>query len=108
MKYTSIYNTKQCLLQVPGVHILLSRLFSQQKLTDLLLNMSRDTTHTVKLSKQRAKMKEKNMKYASGIINLQVLGSGANGAPTSLYLFTDQSRYLFISLNSWRDSKLFI
>ncbi|XP_069692325.1 ribonuclease Z, mitochondrial isoform X2 [Periplaneta americana] len=31
----------------------------------------------------------------AGTVSLQVLGSGAKGAPRSLYVFTDQSRYLF-------------
>ncbi|KAL1453353.1 hypothetical protein WDU94_007494 [Cyamophila willieti] len=51
--------------------------------------------HAQNLKFQRVKLREKNMKYVPGIINLQVLGSGAYGAPKSLYLFTDQSRYLF-------------
>ncbi|XP_026683281.1 ribonuclease Z, mitochondrial [Diaphorina citri] len=51
--------------------------------------------HAQNLKFQRVKMREKSMKYVPGIVNLQVLGSGARGAPKSLYLFTDQSRYLF-------------
>uniref|UniRef100_A0A8D8W545 Zinc phosphodiesterase ELAC protein 2 n=1 Tax=Cacopsylla melanoneura TaxID=428564 RepID=A0A8D8W545_9HEMI len=61
-------------------------------------NMSGGTKvmqHAQNLKFQRVKLREKNMKYVPGIINLQVLGSGAYGAPKSLYLFTDQSRYLF-------------
>lgn len=72
-----------------------AKFFSTKKLHDLLLTMPRDTTHTQVLKTQRVKLKEKSMKYSPGIVNLQVLGSGAKGAPTSLYLFTDQSRYLF-------------
>ncbi|XP_055837284.1 ribonuclease Z, mitochondrial [Episyrphus balteatus] len=34
-------------------------------------------------------------KYSPGTVTLQVLGCGAHGAPSSVYLFTDQSRYLF-------------
>ncbi|ALC40593.1 JhI-1 [Drosophila busckii] len=37
-------------------------------------------------------------KFTSGVpgtVNLQVLGAGANGSPSSVYLFTDQARYLF-------------
>lgn len=39
----------------------------------------------------RLKLKGKS-KFAPGIVKFQVLGSGANGAPRCLYLFTDHSR----------------
>ncbi|CAI6346770.1 unnamed protein product [Macrosiphum euphorbiae] len=42
----------------------------------------------------RIKIKGKS-KFPPGIVKFQVLGSGANGAPRCLYLFTDHSRYLF-------------
>jgi len=46
------------------------------------------------ISKQnRIKIKGKS-KFAPGIVKFQVLGSGANGAPRCLYLFTDHSRLL--------------
>lgn len=76
-------------------HFRKARFFSSNTLHDLLLKMPRDTTHTQILQTQRVKIKEKSMKYSPGTVNLQVLGSGAGGAPTALYLFTDQSRYLF-------------
>lgn len=47
------------------------------------------------LSTLRQKLKEKNIKYISSSVTLQVLGSGAPGAPKSLYMFSDHSRYLF-------------
>lgn len=56
------------------------------------LNMPKPVTHTIALKNHRQKLKEKGQKYSPGTVNLQVLGSGANGAPRSLYVFTDQSR----------------
>ncbi|XP_063240467.1 LOW QUALITY PROTEIN: ribonuclease Z, mitochondrial-like [Bacillus rossius redtenbacheri] len=64
-------------------------------LHNLLVEMPKEKKHTQELKKQRQKLKEKGQKYVPGTVCLQVLGSGAEGAPTSLYLFTDQSRYLF-------------
>jgi hypothetical protein len=66
--------------------------YSKHNLKQLLLNMPRDTRHTAELQQQRLKLKEKGQKYAPGIVSLQVLGSGAKGAPRSLYVFTDQAR----------------
>ncbi|XP_055920059.1 ribonuclease Z, mitochondrial [Eupeodes corollae] len=45
-------------------------------------------------SKKMNGVKQKT-KYSPGTVTLQVLGCGADGAPASVYLFTDQSRYLF-------------
>lgn len=56
------------------------------------LKMPKPVTHTIALKNHRQKLKEKGQKYSPGTVNLQVLGSGANGAPRSLYVFTDQSR----------------
>ncbi|XP_004523600.1 ribonuclease Z, mitochondrial [Ceratitis capitata] len=39
--------------------------------------------------------KKKTTPYIPGTVNLQVLGAGANGSPSAIYLFTDQARYLF-------------
>uniref|UniRef100_A0A1B6FUU4 Zinc phosphodiesterase ELAC protein 2 n=1 Tax=Cuerna arida TaxID=1464854 RepID=A0A1B6FUU4_9HEMI len=64
-------------------------------LFNIISKMPKNTTHTVALKKHRQKLKEKGQKYAPGTVTLQVLGSGASGAPRSLYVFTDQSRYLF-------------
>jgi hypothetical protein len=64
----------------------------QHNLKQLLLTMPKDPKHTAELQKQRQKLKEKGQKYVPGIVSLQVLGSGAKGAPRSLYVFTDQSR----------------
>jgi hypothetical protein len=64
----------------------------QHNLKQLLLTMPKDTRPTAALQKQRQKCKEKGQKYTPGTVSLQVLGSGAKGAPRSLYVFTDQSR----------------
>lgn len=66
--------------------------FDLNYLLNVTFKMPKQTTHTLALKKQRQKLKEKSFKYASGTVNVQVLGSGADGAPKSLYIFTDQSR----------------
>lgn len=49
-------------------------------------------THISTAQKQIQKAKERSQKYVPGTINLQILGSGAKGAPSTVYLFTDQTR----------------
>lgn len=56
--------------------------------------MPRDPKHIAEAQRQRIKIKQKSQNYAPGTVNLQVLGSGASGAPASLYLFTDQCRFV--------------
>lgn len=46
---------------------------------------------TVAGKQNRIKIKGKS-KFPPGIVKFQVLGSGADGAPRCLYLFTDHSR----------------
>ncbi|XP_065164662.1 ribonuclease Z, mitochondrial isoform X3 [Atheta coriaria] len=58
-------------------------------------NMPKDPNHVADAQRQRQKIKERNNKYAPAKVTLQVLGTGAEGAPRSLYIFSDQSRYLF-------------
>jgi len=57
--------------------------------------MPKEQPHIPVLKFARNKKKEATAKYPAGYITLQILGSGAKGAPSSLYMFTDQSRYLF-------------
>ncbi|XP_026332982.1 ribonuclease Z, mitochondrial [Hyposmocoma kahamanoa] len=45
--------------------------------------------------RQRQVISKKGNKYGPSTVYLQVLGSGARGAPNTLYLFTDHKRYLF-------------
>ncbi|KAG8225915.1 hypothetical protein J437_LFUL005951, partial [Ladona fulva] len=68
---------------------------TEKVLHKLLMEMAKDKESTINLQRQRQKMKEKTSKYTPGAVTLQVLGSGAKGSPRSLYVFTDQSRYLF-------------
>ncbi|XP_067005978.2 ribonuclease Z, mitochondrial [Anabrus simplex] len=68
---------------------------SARNLKNLLVTMPKEMKHTAVLQQQRLKLKEKNQKYVPGTVTIKVLGSGAKGAPRSLYIFTDQSRYLF-------------
>lgn len=67
----------------------------QTNLNALLLKMPRNKTHIADAQKQRLRIKEKGARYVPGTVNLQILGSGAAGSPACVYLFTDQSRYLF-------------
>ncbi|XP_050298698.1 ribonuclease Z, mitochondrial isoform X2 [Anthonomus grandis grandis] len=57
--------------------------------------MPKEPKHIVEAQKQRIKIKQKNSKYVPGRVTLQILGTGAKGAPRSVYLFSDQNRYLF-------------
>lgn len=57
--------------------------------------MPLDPKHIADAQKQRLKLKQKVIKTSPGIVNLQIVGSGAPGTPASVYLFTDQARYLF-------------
>ncbi|EAT37691.1 AAEL010336-PA [Aedes aegypti] len=57
--------------------------------------MPLDPKHIAEAQKQRLKLKQKIIKASPGIVNLQIVGSGAPGAPASVYLFSDQTRYLF-------------
>lgn len=61
-------------------------------LNSLLETMPKEHKHIAEAQKQRQKIKEKFIKYVPGRITLQVLGTGAEGAPRSLYVFSDQSR----------------
>ncbi len=70
-------------------------LSSKSKLRDLLIKMPKETVHVPILREGRKAKKETAFRYPAGIINLQVLGNGTKGAPRSLYVFTDQTRYMF-------------
>lgn len=62
-------------------------------LKKVLESMPKEPKHIADAQRQRLKIKEKNQKYIPGKVTLQVLGTGAEGAPKSLYMFTDQSRF---------------
>nr|XP_023017824.1 ribonuclease Z, mitochondrial [Leptinotarsa decemlineata] len=77
------------------LHLKLYSTLIHSKLHSVLKNMPKEPKHISEAQKQRRKIKEKFSKYVPGKVTLQVLGTGAKGAPRALYLFTDQSRYLF-------------
>ncbi|XP_075155770.1 ribonuclease Z [Haematobia irritans] len=54
-----------------------------------------DKTVVLRKERQQQAAKKKAVPYIPGTVTLQILGAGSNGAPASVYLFTDQSRYLF-------------
>lgn len=57
--------------------------------------MPLEKSHVARLQSERQAKKVTKVKYPPGTVTLQVLGSGVRGAPKSLYMFTDQSCYLF-------------
>ncbi|XP_044758744.1 ribonuclease Z, mitochondrial isoform X2 [Coccinella septempunctata] len=57
--------------------------------------MPKNRQHLKEAQRQWMKNKEKSTKYVPGKVALQVLGTGAKGAPKCLYIFSDQTRYLF-------------
>lgn len=74
-------------------HLLLCSRRYSQNLLDLLSKMPKDTTvHVERNQKQRIKIREKSKFYSPGTVNLQVLGSGARGTSSCIYLFSEQSR----------------
>ncbi|XP_058824529.1 ribonuclease Z, mitochondrial [Topomyia yanbarensis] len=68
---------------------------TNSKLHQILALMPLDPKHIAEAQKQRLKLKQKIIKTSPGIVNLQIVGSGAPGTPASVYLFSDQTRYLF-------------
>lgn len=53
------------------------------------------TKPMLRKEKQQQSNKKKATPYIPGTVTLQILGTGSNGSPASVYLFTDKSRYLF-------------
>lgn len=56
------------------------------------LNMPKHREYIPELQEMRRELKEKRIEKSDGPAYLQFIGSGANGAPRSLYFFTDYSR----------------
>ncbi|KPJ08310.1 Zinc phosphodiesterase ELAC protein 2 [Papilio machaon] len=54
-----------------------------------------NTSRIMDAQRQRQQISKKAQNYVPSTIYLQVVGSGARGVPNTLYLFTDQKRYLF-------------
>ncbi|KAK7066336.1 Zinc phosphodiesterase ELAC protein 2 [Halocaridina rubra] len=67
---------------------------THKKLYELLQNMPKKVD-VKELQGIRLARKEKVRRYPPSTVYLQVLGSGAPGAPKSLYVFTEQARFLF-------------
>ncbi|KMQ96346.1 ribonuclease mitochondrial [Lasius niger] len=58
--------------------------------------MPRSSTHVLIMQRTRQKIKEKSVKYAGNTnVSLQILGSGARGAPRCVYLTAGHTRYIF-------------
>ncbi|XP_045771423.1 ribonuclease Z, mitochondrial isoform X2 [Maniola jurtina] len=67
-----------------------------KKLLEFLASMPKPNSDRIaEAQRQRQTISKKSEKYGPSTVYLQVLGSGARGAPNTLYLFTDQKRYLF-------------
>lgn len=66
---------------------------SPKKLLEILANMPKANSERIaSAQRQRQQISKKGEKYGPSTVYLQVLGSGAKGAPNTLYLFTDQKR----------------
>lgn len=77
-------------------HKLLNQIFLKDISYQLLLFLHKQTSKNMSKSafpvkQNKIKIKSKST-FPPGIVKFQVLGSGANGAPRCLYLFTDHSR----------------
>lgn len=66
---------------------------SSKKLLEFLADMPKaNSPRIAEAQLQRQAISKKGNKYGPSTVYLQVLGSGARGAPNTLYLFTDQKR----------------
>jgi len=66
---------------------------SYSKLLDILKTMPKDTSeHQLNAQKHRIRIKERSKFYSPGTVNIQVLGSGARGTSSAIYLFSEQAR----------------
>ncbi|XP_043289632.1 ribonuclease Z, mitochondrial isoform X2 [Venturia canescens] len=57
--------------------------------------MPQDKQMLLAMQRQREKAKRRSKMFPPATVALQILGSGARGAPTSLYVSTDHTKYLF-------------
>lgn len=65
------------------------------RMSSTCLPSAKDELPFVKYERQPNELRKKLSSVVPGSVNLQVLGAGTNGSPRAVYLFTDQSRYLF-------------
>lgn len=68
---------------------------STKKLLEFLATMPKaQTARIMEIQRGRQNFSKKSEKYSPSTVYLQVLGSGARGVPNTLYLFSDQKRYV--------------
>lgn len=80
----------RCLVQKQNINYYSD---STKKLLKFLEKMPKtNSTRIADAQRQRQHISKKSDKYGPSTVYLQVLGSGARGAPNTLYLFTDQKR----------------
>lgn len=63
-----------------------------------IIAMRKSRQHVATLKEHRVKNREKNsntQNYGASNCYLQIIGTGARGAPRCVYLFTDNSKYIF-------------
>lgn len=66
---------------------------NSKKLLEFLAEMPKaHSPRIAEAQRQRQIILKKGNKYGPSTVYLQVLGSGARGAPNTLYLFTDHKR----------------
>lgn len=66
---------------------------NSKRLLDFLADMPKaNSPRVAEAQRQRQVLSKKGNKYGPSTVYLQVLGSGARGAPNTLYLFTDHKR----------------
>ncbi|XP_030369122.1 ribonuclease Z, mitochondrial [Scaptodrosophila lebanonensis] len=71
------------------------RAFGKRRRTTDMSKAATDFAATPTYERQPNVLRKKLASVVPGSVNVQVLGAGANGTPCAVYLFTDQSRYLF-------------
>lgn len=69
------------------------RRYSSKILEKLLRDMPKDLSEHIQTNqKHRLRIREKSRFYSPGTVNIQVLGSGARGTSSCVYIFSEQSR----------------
>jgi len=92
---TTTIVTGKYLKQTNTIPILRNQKLNSEILRDLIYKMPKEEPHLRDIRKQRMEKRKKRITTQPATVYWQVLGSGAYGAPTSLYLHTDHRRYLF-------------
>ncbi|KAJ8941615.1 hypothetical protein NQ318_000321 [Aromia moschata] len=66
---------------IANSHLRFNSQLTKSNLLSVLKTMPKQPKHIAEAQKQRIKIKERISKYAPGRVTLQVLGTGAKGAP---------------------------